>query len=68
MDQQGFTNVRGSTTNAVPQLYAAPVDLLYVGGVYSHAGSQQECEALLQCGPEPMKMAEAFKMEFLDYI
>jgi hypothetical protein len=66
--QGRFQNVRGSTADGVPQPYAAPVDLLYVDEVYACAGSEQERDALLACGPAPIKTPEDFKIQILDYV
>ncbi|KAF9508411.1 hypothetical protein BS47DRAFT_1365952 [Hydnum rufescens UP504] len=60
--------VLGIHSNAVAHPYIAPVDLLYVDKVYACTGSKLECDALLACGPPPIKTPEDFKMEFLDYV
>ncbi|KAF9505002.1 hypothetical protein BS47DRAFT_1368391 [Hydnum rufescens UP504] len=68
MNKNRFKNLKTSTANVVAHPYVAPVDLLYVDEVYACAGSKLERDALLACGPPPIKTPEDFKMEFLDYV
>ncbi|KAF9511882.1 hypothetical protein BS47DRAFT_1363523 [Hydnum rufescens UP504] len=68
MNKNRFKNLKTSTANAVAHPYIAPVDLLYVDEVYAYTGSKLEHDALLACGPPPIKTPEDFKMEFLDYV
>ncbi|KAF9510557.1 hypothetical protein BS47DRAFT_1395871 [Hydnum rufescens UP504] len=68
MNKNRFKNLKTCTANVVAHPYIAPVDLLYVDEVYACAGSKLECDALLACGPPPIKTPEDFKMEFLDYV
>ncbi|KAF9516291.1 hypothetical protein BS47DRAFT_1390927 [Hydnum rufescens UP504] len=68
MNKNRFKNLKTSTANVVAHPYIAPVDLLYVDKVYACAGSKLEHDALLACGPPPIKTPEDFKMEFLDYV
>jgi hypothetical protein len=68
MGKNRFKNLKMSTANSVAHPYIAPVDLLYVDEVYACAGSKLECDALIACGPPPIKTPEDFKMELLDYV